>query len=116
MLGASFFFQGENSPKGNIIFFKGNILSQIFFSRKHSQKKNHKLYFKESIATVITTLDYNFQKTSKNVSLGLFKIVQNSCHPSWIKKMKKNEKLLLAYNPNLISNLTYLVTNLGIQP
>jgi hypothetical protein len=93
MLGASLFFHDKkNSPKGNILFLKGNILSQIFFSRKHPQKINHKLFKKESIATIIATIDYNFEKNSKNVCLEQFKIVQNSCHPSCIKKKKKKEK------------------------
>jgi hypothetical protein len=52
MLGASFFLWGKNSPKGKILFFKGNILSQFFFPKNHLQKKSHKLFFKESIATI----------------------------------------------------------------
>jgi hypothetical protein len=31
MLGASLFLWGKNFPKGNILFFKRNILSQIIF-------------------------------------------------------------------------------------
>jgi hypothetical protein len=33
MLGANFLWV-EKSPKGNILFLKGNILSQIFLSQK----------------------------------------------------------------------------------
>jgi hypothetical protein len=38
MLGASLFFRGEKPPKGNILFLKGNILSQIFFSKNIHKK------------------------------------------------------------------------------
>jgi hypothetical protein len=41
MLGANLYFLGENFPKGNILFLKGNILSKIFL-KKIIHKKNHK--------------------------------------------------------------------------
>jgi hypothetical protein len=47
MLGASLRFWGEKPPKGNILFLKGNILSQIFFSKNTHKKNNHKLFKKE---------------------------------------------------------------------
>jgi hypothetical protein len=67
MLGA------KNHSKGNILCLKGNILWQIFFVSK--MFKNHKLNSQKSIDMVIITTDYNFEKTSKNMSPEQFKIV-----------------------------------------
>jgi hypothetical protein len=63
MLGVSFFFPflSKKSPKGNILYKKRNILSFIL---KNSEKKIHKLFFQESIATtIIITTDYSFEET-----------------------------------------------------
>jgi hypothetical protein len=67
MLCASLFFwlkilQKENS----FLFFKENILSQLFFLEPF--KKYHKLIFQESITTVIITIDYNFEETFENIN------------------------------------------------
>jgi hypothetical protein len=63
MLGASLFFLGEKSPKGNILF------SREYLSQKKNliRKKNHKLIFQESIATISISTDYNFEETSENI-------------------------------------------------
>jgi hypothetical protein len=74
MLGASLFFGGKKSSKGNIIFLKEEILSQIYFFLIYI-RKNHKLIFQEIIATIIITTNYTFEANSKNISLEHFKIV-----------------------------------------
>jgi len=39
-------------------------------------------------AMIITVTNYNFKKTSENVSLEQSKLFKDSHHPSYIKKMK----------------------------
>jgi DUF438 domain-containing protein len=43
------------------------FVANILFSKKHWQKKIHKLIFKENIAIIITTTNYNFEETFENV-------------------------------------------------
>jgi hypothetical protein len=65
----------KNLQKATSFFLKGNILLQFIFFKK-TFEKNQKLIFKENIATIITpTSDYNFEETSKNVSLKHSKLV-----------------------------------------
>jgi hypothetical protein len=73
MLGASFFFLGKKSPKGNILFFETIFCSKYSFS-KHI-KKIINYFFEESIAIVIITTKYSFEETSKNMSQEWFLIV-----------------------------------------
>jgi hypothetical protein len=46
-------------------------------------QKNHKLIVKENISTIITTIDYNFEESSKNVAPKQYKIVQGFL-PPWL--------------------------------
>jgi hypothetical protein len=57
-------------------------LLQIFLFIKKLQK-NHKLIVKENISTIITTIDYNFEESSKNVAPKQYKIVQGFL-PPWL--------------------------------
>jgi hypothetical protein len=87
------FFGVRNLPKATFFlnFLKrGYFVKDDFFSKKHSQKKrNHKLLLKESIATIITTIDYNFEEPMKMCPHNSLKLSKDSYHPSCIKKMKK---------------------------
>jgi hypothetical protein len=64
-------------------FKREYFVANIFF-QKHVRKKMQKFIFKENIATIITTTsDYNFEETSKNVSLEQSKLcalILKSCH------------------------------------
>ncbi len=69
MLGANFLWV-ENFPKCNILFLKG-ISFCNFFKRKYLQK-NHNLFLKIYIASIITIINYNFEDTFENVFLEQF--------------------------------------------
>jgi hypothetical protein len=66
MLGATFFLRQEIFKRQHH-FFKREYFVTIFFKKVFAKK--HKLIFKENIGIVITTIAYNFEKTSENVSL-----------------------------------------------
>jgi len=57
-------------------------LLQIFLFKIFLQK-NHKLIFKENISTIITTIDYNFEGSSKNLAPKEYIIVQGFL-PPWL--------------------------------
>jgi hypothetical protein len=69
MLGASLFLGGGKNLQMESSFFKKRIFCGIyiyiiwFFS-----EKNYKLNSQERIATIIITIDYNFEETFKNMS------------------------------------------------
>jgi hypothetical protein len=73
MLGAKNKFGKKVFKRQHPFFLKGIFCCKYFFSKKHSQKKNQKLIFKENIATIRTTTSaYNFEETCENVSLEHF--------------------------------------------
>jgi len=43
------------------------FVTNILFSKKHSQKEKYKLNFKENIAIIVATTNYNFEETFENV-------------------------------------------------
>jgi len=67
MLGTSVFFGAKNLQKATSFFKMEYFVTNILFSKEHSQKKNHKLCFKDSIGIIITTTNYNFEETFENV-------------------------------------------------
>ncbi len=67
MLGALFIFWVKNLQKATS-FFKKGIFCHKYFYKKIIHKKYHKFISLKKIVIVITTIDYNSEKTSKNVS------------------------------------------------
>jgi len=64
---------GQKSSKRQHPFFKREYFVASIFFQKKIHKRNQKLFFKENIATIITTTSaYNFEETRENVSLEHF--------------------------------------------
>jgi len=57
MLGASLLFWAKKSKTQHPLKKREYFVTNILFSKKNSEKKNHKLFLKENIATIITTTD-----------------------------------------------------------
>jgi hypothetical protein len=62
MMGANLFFGVKNLQKETSFLKKEYFVTNILFL-KDTWKKNHKLIFEESLVTVITTTNYNFEET-----------------------------------------------------
>jgi hypothetical protein len=91
MLGANFLWV-EKSPKGNILFLKGfppHIYIYIYIG---FAKTIHNLFFKDNVASRITTIDYNFEDIFEKCSMNNLKLFKDSHNPSYIRKMTKKHK------------------------
>ncbi len=66
------FFEAKNIQKATSFFFKKGIFCRKFFYKKKHSQKIINSFLEKNIGIIITTIDYNFEKASENVSLEHF--------------------------------------------